>query len=89
MTEDQQLLQAVGRALYGARWQCALAADLGVSDRTVRRWVAGEARAPLGVWNDLANTLRARHYLIDGTLQRVRAHAPRARRSRPAANNSS
>lgn len=26
---------------------------LGVSDRTVRRWISGEAVVPVGAWNDL------------------------------------
>jgi len=30
-----------GRLLYGDRWQSAVARDLGVADRTVRRWAAG------------------------------------------------
>lgn len=31
----------VGRLLYGERWQTPLAAALGVSDRTLRYWLAG------------------------------------------------
>lgn len=64
-------LPRVGQALWGTRWQTDMAEALGVSDRTVRRWVAGE-RVPQGVWvdmigimdtraaalNDLASTLR-------------------------------
>lgn len=36
----------VGEALYGPYWQGALAADLGVNTRTVRRWVSGANRVP-------------------------------------------
>ena len=36
-----ELLRTAGEALYGARWQSALALDLAVSDRTVRHWLAG------------------------------------------------
>ena len=32
------LLRAAGQVLYGERWQSPLARDLGVSDRTMRRW---------------------------------------------------
>ena len=35
-------LIAAGEALYGDRWQSAIAADLGVAVRTVQRWAAGE-----------------------------------------------
>ena len=44
MTIDD--LVARGRVLYGERWQSALAIDLGVTDRTVRRWVAREFSIP-------------------------------------------
>lgn len=47
------LLTQVGEALYGPRWQSEMARELGVADRTVRRWVAGEMEPPAGVWDDL------------------------------------
>ena len=47
------LLIACGQALYGQQWQSALARDLGISDRTMRRWVAGAQEAPAGVAVDL------------------------------------
>lgn len=53
------LLHRVGAALYGPRWQSELARALLVSDRTVRRWAAGEA-PPEGVWAELAELIRAR-----------------------------
>lgn len=39
-------LAAIGRQLYGDRWQTAMAQALGVADRTVRRWAAGQAVPP-------------------------------------------
>lgn len=47
-----RLLIECGEALYGQQWQSALARDLGVSDRTVRRWAAG-GKVPQGVYADL------------------------------------
>ena len=47
-------LAQVGAVLYGARWQSALARDLGVSDRTVRRWVAGTSPVPHPIAGKLA-----------------------------------
>ena len=47
------LLRTVGEALYGLRWQCAIARELGVNDRTVRRWVAGTETPRAQVWVDL------------------------------------
>lgn len=38
---NQEMLIATGEALYGPRWQRNLARDLGVFDRTMRRWAAG------------------------------------------------
>ena len=36
------LLHKAGEALYGPRWQRETGKALGVTDRTVRRWVAGD-----------------------------------------------
>jgi hypothetical protein len=57
-------LEQIGRALYGERWQSPLARDLDVSDRTVRRWMAGEWPIPEGIASDLDRLLRERHRLI-------------------------
>ena len=54
------LLRAAGEALYGPRWQSDLARDLKVSDRTVRRWDAGQNDVPAGVWDELRALLKAR-----------------------------
>ncbi|HQS15002.1 hypothetical protein [Reyranella sp.] len=53
-------LRAAGEALYGPRWQSDLARDLKVSDRTVRRWDAGQNEIPAGVWPELRTLLKAR-----------------------------
>lgn len=47
------LITQYGLALYGARWRTQMADDLGVSQRTVRRWEAGEFNVPDGVWDEL------------------------------------
>lgn len=49
---SSELLMRCGQALYGSHWQADLARDLEVSDRTVRRWVAGDD-VPEGVYLDL------------------------------------
>jgi hypothetical protein len=46
-------LNAFGTALYGPRYQRELAAALGVNERTMRRWVAGDYPPPEGVLADL------------------------------------
>jgi len=55
----EQLVRA-GSLLYGERWQSDLARALGVNDRRVREWVAGERRPSAGVWADIAALLRQR-----------------------------
>lgn len=53
----RSLLARCGACLYGERWQSPLARDLGVSDRSVRAWVAGTRSIPEGVWPDLRTLL--------------------------------
>lgn len=40
MTRDE--LRAAGETLYGQHWQTPLARQLGVAERTVRRWISGK-----------------------------------------------
>lgn len=54
------LLVETGQALYGERWQSPLARDLGVSDRTMRRWATGAYPVPPGVLTDLLPLVRGR-----------------------------
>ena len=67
-----RLLHDCGEALHGHLWQCALARDLGVSDRTVRRWVAGSADLPAGVYIDLLRLTQERAATLDGLAGRLR-----------------
>jgi hypothetical protein len=47
------LLRQVGEARHGEHWQSGLSRDLGVSDRTVRRWAAGTEHVPEVFWQAL------------------------------------
>jgi len=67
ITPDQ--LAAVGRALYGERWQTSLATDLNVVDRTMRRWLAGDTSIPDGARDELRELLVSRAHEIDGLIQ--------------------
>lgn len=53
------LLRQIGEALFGDRWQTQLSRALDVSDRTVRRWLAGEPPKP-GVAANLRRLLQDR-----------------------------
>lgn len=62
-------LRTAGEALYGPRWQRQLAIDLGVADRTVRRWLAGRFNIP----PDLPGRIRALAQERVVRLNRIRA----------------
>ena len=66
-----ELLTECGRTLYGQQWQSALARDLGVSDRTIRRWVAGQFPVPVGVRADLVTMLKERGVMLDALAERL------------------
>lgn len=70
MTPSQKLdaLGRAGRALYGERWQSSIARDLHTSDRTVRRWAAGQNEIPWGVMAELRGLLMSRGAQIDALL---------------------
>ena len=48
-----KLLADVGQALYGPHWVASLTEALGVSPRTMRRWMNGTADIPPGIAADL------------------------------------
>lgn len=66
-----RLLAECGVALYGPRWQSDLARDLGVSDRTMRRWVAGKP-VPQGLYADLLRIAEERAHVLDDLTERLR-----------------
>jgi len=67
-----RLLAECGEALYGPRWQSELARDLQVSDRTMRRWVAGTTDVPAGLYLDLLRLTQERAAVLDALAQRLR-----------------
>lgn len=67
-----RLLVESGEALYGPRWQADLARDLGVADRTIRRWVAGTSEVPAGLYLDLLRLTQERAAALDALAPRLR-----------------
>jgi DNA-binding transcriptional regulator YiaG len=61
----------MGRALYGEMWQSETARALGVSDRTVRRWLSNGKPVPDGVEGEMVRLLGERvekiEQLTEGT----------------------
>jgi hypothetical protein len=53
------LIQA-GEALFGPRFQRELAEALGVNERTMRRWIAGDTQPPASIEGELNALVRAR-----------------------------
>ena len=58
--DDAAALARAGVALYGDRWQTALARDLGVSSRAVRYWASGYEPISRARWMTIADLLERR-----------------------------
>lgn len=68
-----RLLVECGEALYGPRWQSELARELDVSDRTMRRWVAGTTDVPAGLYVDLLRLTQERAARLDALEDRLKS----------------
>jgi hypothetical protein len=73
---NSDLLSDVGRALHGDRWQVGLSRDLNVSDRTVRRWAAGD-EVPHGVYDDMLKLAQNRVSALSEIIDRLGKHLNR------------
>ena len=73
---SNKLLQDVGEALYGPRWQSDLARDLMVDDRTVRRWISGATDTPPGVYVDLMRLMTERAARLDELIETCKRQSP-------------
>jgi hypothetical protein len=71
MTPDT--LRHVGEALFGPRWQAALADELGVTRRTVSGWAAGDYAIPASVQADLKRILLERAETIVAAYRELEA----------------
>jgi len=56
---SNELLKRVGQFLFGEQWQSPLARDVGVGERSMRRWAAGTDPIPRGVWSDVGLRLES------------------------------
>jgi hypothetical protein len=64
--DHSELFRTVGPLIWGNRWQTDMAQALGVTDRTVRRWVSGAAVPQPGVWMALAQLVQQRQRELAG-----------------------
>jgi hypothetical protein len=61
-----ELLRACGPKLRDAgQWQTGLAQELGITDRSLRRFVAGAQPVPVGIWRTLLQILQRRQRELD------------------------
>lgn len=72
---SNKLLKDTGEALYGPRWQSDLAKEMDVSDRTVRRWVAGADDMPSGVALDLWRICEEKIADLEDVVERLKVAA--------------
>lgn len=52
-----ELMDQIGKALFGLHYKPQLAGLLDVDIRRVQSWCSGSAEVPHGVWRDLADKL--------------------------------
>lgn len=52
MQRNAQTLSQIGQAMFGPNWQAPLSEAIKVSDRSIRKWLAGDP-IPEGVWTDV------------------------------------
>ena len=64
VSQNSNLLRQIGEALHGPQWQSDLSRAIGVSDRSMRRWVAGSDDVPEGVWWDIHRHAKSRWITI-------------------------
>lgn len=69
---SNRLLRDAGEALFGPRWQSELSRELDVSDRTVRRWIAGTEDLPPGVAMELWRLCLERAADLDAVIERLK-----------------
>ena len=60
MNNTSSFLAECGESLFGTKWRVDLAQALDVSERTVRRWVAGSSPVPDDVWTEIGALLSDR-----------------------------
>jgi hypothetical protein len=69
-----ELLEAAGVAMFGGQWKAGLGRALGVTDRTINRWLRGKVEPRPGVFFDLLKVLRERRDEITRLLAAVDAY---------------
>ncbi|UOO87518.1 hypothetical protein [Neisseria arctica] len=61
-------LTAIGKVLYGERWQTDLADALNINSRRIREMVAGTRKIPPGIVVDILTLLKEKQIKIDSVI---------------------
>ncbi|WP_158784179.1 hypothetical protein [Pantoea sp. BAV 3049] len=69
--EKIELLTRAGETAYGQNWKSELARFMGINDRSVRQWAAGERRIPASVIRGMVSHLRDRAALMNSETDRL------------------
>src|SRR5258707_782538 len=56
---ESEVMETCARCLYGEGWRSPLAEALGVSERSLRYWMANERPIPPGIWVEIRGLLIA------------------------------
>lgn len=69
-------METAGKALFGPNWEGPLSQELGVNDRTMRRWMADPSSIPVGVWGDIVAVCRRRAETLNNLAASMGADFP-------------
>ena len=69
---NPELLEKIGVALYGLRWQADLARDLGVAPRSMQRWLTGDRGMP-DLRQELIDLIKQRSSDLDHLLNELKS----------------
>jgi hypothetical protein len=64
-----ELIEAAGKAMFGGQWKAGLARALGVTDRTINRWLGAKTEPRPGVFVDLRRVLKERRGELDELIE--------------------
>ena len=68
---DGELFNELGAVLFGPQWQSPLGRALGINQRTVQRWAAGESKPPATVMNEVIEMFLAHAEHVAELVKRV------------------
>lgn len=71
---DQEMLETIGKRLYGKSWQSPMARDLGISRRSVERWRFGMFKVSGERWLELIDLIRKKRAALAALEREVEAY---------------